>query len=217
MTPTPTPTVTPTPTATPTGNTATIYYKNTAYSSSYIHYKLDGATVWTTAPGEQLQASSFPGYKSITIQLGTAAGLTAAFNNGSGTWDNNGSSNYHFAAGTWSLVNGSISAGEPQADSVTFRVNVPASTPASGPVYLTGTFNSWNAADPAYQLTKGSDGVYSITLSLPAGTAVQYKFTRGAWTNVEVNSNGSDISNRALTPAGGAQTVNLTVQRWKDL
>ncbi|WP_339243435.1 carbohydrate binding domain-containing protein [Paenibacillus sp. FSL F4-0243] len=217
VTPTPTPTVTPTPTTTPTGNTATIYYKNTAYSSSYIHYKLDGATVWTTAPGEQLQASSFPGYKSITIQLGTAAGLTAAFNNGSGTWDNNGSSNYHFDAGTWSLVNGSISAGEPQADSVTFRVNVPASSPASGPVYLTGTFNSWNAADPAYQLTKGSDGVYSITLSLPAGTAVQYKVTRGAWTNVEVNSNGSDISNRTLTPAGGAQTVNLTVQRWKDL
>lgn len=218
-TPTPTPTVTPTPTPTPTpiGSTATIYYKNTAFSNSYIHYKLDGSSVWTTVPGEQLQASTFPGYKALTLQLGSSAGLTAAFNNGSGTWDNNGGNNYHFAAGTWSLVNGNLTAGKPQADSVTFRVNVPSTTPASGPVYLSGSFNSWNAADPAYQLTKGTDGVYSITLSLPAGTAVQYKVTRGAWTNVEVNSNGSDLANRTLTPSGGAQTVNLTVQRWKDL
>ncbi|MNE81388.1 Amylopullulanase precursor [compost metagenome] len=113
-------------------------------------------------------------------------------------------------------MNGSMSAGEPQPDSVTFRVTVPSSTPASGPVYLTGTFNSWNAADPAYQLTKGSDGIYSITLSLPAGTAVQYKITRGTWASVETSTSGADIANRTLTPAGGAQTVSLTVQRWKD-
>lgn len=163
-----------------------------------------------------MQASSYSGYKAATIQLGSAAGLTAAFNNGSGAWDNNGSSNYHFGAGTWSLVNGSIAAGEPQADSVTFRVSVPGTTPANGPLYLTGSFNSWNAADPAYQLTKGSDGVYSVTVSLPAGTAVQYKITRGGWDTVETSSSGADIANRTLTPAGGAQTVNLTVQRWKD-
>lgn len=215
-TPTATPSATPVPTATPVGNTATIYYKNTAYSNSYIHYKLDGATVWTTSPGVQMQASAFSGYKAITIPLGTATGLTAAFNNGSGTWDNNGGSNYHFNAGSSSLVGGSLTTGEPQADSVTFRVTVPGTTPASGPVYLTGSFNSWNAADPAYQLTKGSDGVYSITLSLPAGTAVTYKLTRGSWATVETASGGADIANRTLTPAGGAQTVTLTVQRWKD-
>ncbi len=215
-TPTATPTITPTPTATPGGNSVTIYYKNTAYTNSYMHYSLDGSGVWTTSPGLQLQASSYSGYKTATIQLGTAAGLTAAFNNGSGTWDNNSGSNYHFAAGTWSLVNGSLSAGVPQPDSVTFKVTVPSTTPSSGPVYLTGTFNSWNAADPAYQLTKGSDGVYSITLSLPAGTAVQYKITRGSWASVETSSSGADIANRTLTPAGGAQTVSLTVQRWKD-
>ncbi|CAH1204636.1 1,4-alpha-glucan branching enzyme GlgB [Paenibacillus auburnensis] len=215
-TPTATPTITPTPTATPGGNSVTIYYKNTAYTNSYMHYSLDGSGVWTTSPGLQLQTSSYSGYKTATIQLGTAAGLTAAFNNGSGTWDNNSGSNYHFAAGTWSLVNGSLSAGVPQPDSVTFKVTVPSSTPSSGPVYLTGSFNSWNAADPAYQLTKGSDGVYSITLNLPAGTAVQYKVTRGSWASVETSSSGADIANRTLTPAGGAQTVSLTVQRWKD-
>ncbi len=212
----PTPTVTPTPTATPIGSTVKVYYKNVAFSSSYIYYKLDGSTVWTTTPGVQMTASGFAGYATADIPLGTSAGITAAFNNGSGTWDSNGGSNYHFAAGTWSLVNGSIAAGTPQADSVTFRVSVPATTPASGPIYLTGSFNSWNAADAAYQLTKGSDGIYSITLNLPAGTAVQYKLTRGTWATVETATGGGDIANRALTPSGGAQTVTLTVQRWKD-
>ncbi|WP_340022472.1 carbohydrate binding domain-containing protein [Paenibacillus sp. FSL K6-1096] len=215
-TPTVAPTATPVPTATPAGNTATIYYKNTAFSNSYIHYKLDGATTWTTAPGVQMQTSAFSGYQSITIPLGSATGLTAAFNNGSGTWDNNGGNNYHFGTGSSSLTGGNVTTGEPQADSVTFKVSVPSSTPANAQVYLSGSFNAWNAADPAYQLTRGSDGVYSITLNLPAGTAVTYKLTRGSWGTVETASSGADIANRTLTPAGGAQTVTLTVQRWKD-
>lgn len=215
-TPTVAPTATPVPTATPAGNTATIYYKNTAFSNSYIHYKLDGATTWTTSPGVQMQNSAFSGYKSITIPLGNATGLTAAFNNGSGTWDNNGGNNYHFGTGSSSLTGGNVTTGEPQADSVTFKVTVPGSTPANAQVYLSGSFNAWNAADPAYLLARGNDGVYSITLNLPAGTAVTYKLTRGSWGTVETTSSGADIANRTLTPAGGAQTVTLTVQRWKD-
>ncbi|GIO15137.1 hypothetical protein J19TS2_46920 [Cohnella xylanilytica] len=202
---------------TPAGNTATIYYKNDSFASKYIHYKLDGSSTWTTSPGVQMSASTYPGYSVATIQLGSATGLTAAFNNGSGTWDNNGGNNYRFGSGASTLANGNLYAGEPQADSVTFRVTVPSNTPANGPVYISGSFNSWNAADPAYQLTKGSDGVYSITLNLPAGTAVQYKFTRGSWTTVEAASSGADISNRTLTPSGGPQTVSVTVARWKDL
>lgn len=202
---------------TPAGGSAIVYYKNAAYSTSYIHYKIDGSSSWTTVPGVQMSSSSYAGYSVATIPLGSATGLTAAFNNGSGSWDSNGGSNYHFDSGTWSLANGNIYAGAPQADSVTFRVSVPANTPSSGPVYIAGTFNSWNAADSAYQLTKGSDGVYSITLNLPAGTAVEYKFTRGSWTTVEATSGGGDISNRTLTPTGGPQTVTLTVAKWKDL
>ncbi|WP_405110138.1 carbohydrate binding domain-containing protein [Paenibacillus sp. FSL K6-1217] len=215
-TPTTSPSAAPVPTATPAGNSATIYYNNTAFSNAYIHYKLDGATAWTTSPGVQMQASTFSGYKAITIPLGSASGLTAAFNNGSGTWDNNGGSNYHFGTGSSSLTGGNLITGEPQADSVTFRVSVPGSTPANAQVYLTGSFNSWNAADPAYLLTRGSDGIYSITLNLPAGSALTYKLTRGSWATVETTSSGADTPNRMLTPAGGAQTVTLSVQRWKD-
>ncbi|WP_340022473.1 carbohydrate binding domain-containing protein [Paenibacillus sp. FSL K6-1096] len=214
--PTVAPTSTPVPTATPAGNTATIYYKNTAFSNSYIHYKLDGGAAWTTAPGVQMQTSTLSSYKSITIPLGNATGLTAAFNNGSGAWDNNGGNNYNFGTGSSSLTGGNVTTGEPQADSFTFKVSVPGSTPANAQVYLSGSFNAWNAADPAYLLTRGNDGVYSITLNLPAGTAVTYKLTRGSWGTVETASSGADIANRTLTPAGGAQTVTLAVQRWKD-
>ncbi|WP_410769640.1 carbohydrate binding domain-containing protein [Fontibacillus sp. BL9] len=199
------------------GNTATIYYKNDSFSSKYIHYKLDGSTTWTTVPGVQMSSSSFAGYSVATIELGSATGLTAAFNNGAGSWDNNGGNNYHFGTGPSSLVNGNLNPGEPQADSVTFRVSVPTNTPADSPVYISGSFNSWNAADPAYQLTKESDGTYSITLNWPTGTAVQYKFTRGSWTSVEVGANGADVGNRTLSPSGGAQTIPVTVARWKDL
>ncbi len=198
-------------------NSVTIYYKNASFGTAYMHYKLDGTTAWTTPPGVKMSASAYAGYSAVTVPLGKAAGLTAAFNNGGSTWDNNGTANYHFGSGTWSLVNGNLYAGVPAADSVTFKVTVPATTPGSGPVYLSGSFNNWNTADPAYQLTKGSDGTYSITLSLPAGTAVTYKFTRGAWTSVETAPGGADIANRTLTPSGGPQTVQLTVAKWKDL
>ncbi|MEK3882074.1 alpha-amylase family glycosyl hydrolase [Paenibacillus sp. PL2-23] len=202
---------------TPAGNSVTVYYKNSAFAQSYIHYRIGSSATWTTPPGAAMQTeAAYPGYRSITIPLGSATSITAAFNNGSGQWDNNGGNNYTINAGTWSLVNGNLASGVPQPDSVTFRVTVPASTPAGGPVYLSGSFNSWAPADPAYQMTKGTDGVYTLTLPLPAGTAVQYKATRGSWATVEVNGNGSDIANRTLTPAGGAQTVSITVQRWKD-
>lgn len=201
-----------------TGEEVTVYYRNPDFSSAYIHYKRDNSTTWTTVPGVQMQESAFSGYRTVTIPLNGAEGITAAFNNGSNTWDNNGTQNYHFGAGTWTLSGGTITAGEPQPEpeGVTLRVTVPSSTPASGPVYAAGSFNSWNPADPAYQLTKGPDGKYSISLNLPAGTAVQYKFTRGSWATVEVNANGSDVANRSLTPAGGSQSVNVTVARWKD-
>ncbi|SDF21827.1 Glycosidase [Fontibacillus panacisegetis] len=200
---------------TPQGNNVTIYYK-TSFTTPYIHYKVDGESNWTTAPGVPMTAATHPGYFTITLPVGTATGITAAFNNGGGTWDNNSGNNYHFSTGTSTLVNGSISQGEPQPDSLTFTVNVPTNTTTSDAVYITGDFNSWNPADPAYQLTRQSNGTYSIKLDLAAGTTISYKFTRGSWAAVETNSNGSDINNRTKTTAGGGETFTATVQRWKD-
>lgn len=105
----------------------------------------------------------------------------------------------------------------PQTLSLTLKATVPANTPTGADLYLASSLNSWNPADPNQKLTKHADGTYSINLSLPAGTYFEYKITRGAWASVEVSSSGADISNRTYTMPSSAQTVALTVQKWKDL
>lgn len=91
-----------------TTNQITIYYKG--YNTPYIHYKIGNGT-WTKAPGvEMIDKSEKPDYThKITIDLGEENNLTACFNNGSGTWDNNNNNNYHFdSAGTYTFSNGNI-------------------------------------------------------------------------------------------------------------
>ncbi|WP_233184185.1 basic secretory protein-like protein [Paenibacillus sonchi] len=195
-------------------NTATIYYRK-GFATPYIHYQPDGEK-WTTAPGVAMADSEYNGYSKSTITLGSATGLTAAFNNGSGMWDNNGGANYKFLAGVSTFINGTITSGFPQPDGVTIVISVPANTPANEDLYLTSNLTGWNTADANYKLTRNADGTYSIKLNVAAGTNIQYKITRGSWATVEVNSNGSDIANRSLTTTAGAPTVSISVQRWKD-
>lgn len=94
-------------------NTVKIYYKplfngNTAF----IHYKPTGGT-WTKAPGIKMSASEVSGYYVITLNIGTATGIEAVFNNGAGIWDNNAMRNYFFTSFVATLANGTIKAGTP--------------------------------------------------------------------------------------------------------
>lgn len=95
---------------TPAGNSVTIYYKQ-GYTTPYIHYR-PAAGTWTTAPGVAIPAAEVAGYNKITINIGAATQLEACFNNGAGTWDSNGGSNYLFGTGTWTYIpTGTIQAG----------------------------------------------------------------------------------------------------------
>lgn len=195
-------------------NLVTVYYKQ-GYAAPYIHYRPEGGA-WTTAPGIPMQASEVAGYSKATINIGSAARLEACFNNGSGSWDSNGGANYFFSSGTWTYYgNGRIAAGTPE-DSLTINLTVPSTTAPTDPVYFAASLSGWNPADENTRLFRNEDGTYSITLEVAPGTALLFKFTRGAWTNVEVSSSGADISNRTYTTAGGPETLNLTVQKWKD-
>lgn len=91
-------------------NSATIYYK-TNWSTPYAHYRV-GYGDWTKAPGVKMTKAS-NGYYKITIPMGGETKLTVCFNDGGNTWDNNNSSNYTFKSGTYTLVNGKITSGEP--------------------------------------------------------------------------------------------------------
>ena len=198
-------------------NTVTVYYKQ-GYTTPYIHYRPTGGT-WTTAPGVVMSVSEVSGYHKITVNVGTATGLEAVFNNGNGTWDNNGGRNYLFPVGTSTFTAGVITSGVPQVqtNSLNVKVTVPANTPVSDPLYISGSFNNWLPADTNNKLIKNDDGTYSISLALNAGTTIQYKITRGSWNNEEVNSNLTSISNRSYVTVGGTENIGITVSRWKDL
>ncbi len=99
---------------------------------------------------------------------------------------------------------------------VTFRVQAPTGTPAGDTVFVAGTFQAWNPANPSYALTKQPDGRWTIALDLTPGAPIQFKFTRGSWARVEKDANGNEIGNRTLTPVAGG-TYDFTVQRWADL
>ncbi len=88
----------------------TIYYSNSSYKDANIHYRV-GSGTWTTAPGVQMCVDdSQDGYTwKFVVNLGTSSTLTACFNNGNGTWDNNSSKDYVISsAGCYGINNGKI-------------------------------------------------------------------------------------------------------------
>ena len=100
---------------------------------------------------------------------------------------------------------------------VTLKItSLPSNTPTLATIYLAGSVNTWNAADPNYTLQ--SDGLGNWQIVIPQGTGtVEYKFTRGSWPTVEGNATGSFLPNRSFTHTNTPQTINLTIQSWEDL
>lgn len=85
----------------------TIYYRG--YNNPKIHYQI-GNGQWTSGNGISMTScTDVPGYYySISIDLGDASGITACFNNGANSWDNNNNQNYKFGAGYYTFSNGTI-------------------------------------------------------------------------------------------------------------
>jgi hypothetical protein len=105
---------------------------------------------------------------------------------------------------------------------VTFTATVPANTPPGDTVHIAGSFPApYPQWDPgALPMTRLDATHAQITLDLLDGTQVEYKYTRGSWDSVEKDASCQEISNRQLTVVagpGGAQPVNDTVAKWKDL
>ena len=93
---------------------------------------------------------------------------------------------------------------------------IPEYTPTNAHVFIAGSFNNWNAADSAFELTKGVDGKYFIQLNYSSGTYIEFKFTLGSWNTVEKNSNGQEISNRNFT-FNGQDTSNFSIANWANV
>jgi predicted alpha/beta superfamily hydrolase len=105
-----------------------------------------------------------------------------------------------------------------QSPQVTFEVTVPPETPANSEVWLSGNhaaLGQWNGA--GVKLTRTPEGKYTTRVPLPAGTALEYKVTRGSWATVEKDASGQELHNRTLRVGSRAEHVSLTVARWADL
>lgn len=105
---------------------------------------------------------------------------------------------------------------------ITFHVTVPNSTARIGrPVHLAGNLNQVNAKtadwDPAtHPMKKVDDTHYSLTLSVPAGAVIEYKYCLGMWEHVERDPNCAELPNRAVTAAGDREVTDV-VARWRNI
>lgn len=125
---------------------------------------------------------------------------------------------------------------------VTFKVKVPASTPPGDTVYITGQ-SAGVSSDPlcgycggtaSTAMTETSPGshIWQITLGIPDGTPIQYKYTRGTYDYVEEWGTIVGFTNRvagvaANSPTDATQLFDDTsdtntddnhkaVQNWRD-
>lgn len=93
--------------------------------------------------------------------------------------------------------------------------SIPANTPAGAKLYIAGSFNNWNATDPAAELTALGHGKYTITLN-PSTGPLEFKFTRGGWTTVEGNAAGKYQPNHTISYSGKPQTATMRILGWED-
>lgn len=153
----------------PAGNTVTVYYKK-GFTTPYIHYRPVGGT-WTTAPGTAIPASEVNGYHKFVIDVGSASGLEAVFNNGSGTWDNNNSKNYVFPLGTSTYtpgngnVNGTFIPGSPEVDTQapSTPTNLSISSKSSSSITLSWSASTDNVGVAGYEVYRNGSMVSTVS------------------------------------------------------
>ncbi|HTP06910.1 MAG TPA: alpha-amylase family glycosyl hydrolase [Anaerolineae bacterium] len=131
----------------------------------------------------------------------------------------------------------------PKVVQVTFRVKVPAFTPPADIVYISGLAAGVSpdplcgycgGGTPGTQMTETAPGshVWQITMGLPDGTPIQYKYTRGTYDYVEEWGSIKGFTNRVATVAanGPSDLTQLfddtsdtnpddnhkAVQNWRD-
>ena len=157
------------------GQSVVIYYKGALASGSAvtIHYGFNNWAAGTIVDAAMTKRSD--GYwQSPAIALSsTTSELDFAFNNGAGTWDNNGGADWKLAvsAGTTCTTVG-----------VSFSI-ANANTVTGQNLYVVGNqtaLGNWTPAS-GFALTiqgTGANATWSGTLQLPASTALQYKYVK---------------------------------------
>jgi len=101
-----------------------------------------------------------------------------------------------------------------QTAKVTFIVNPSTKVLQNSKLFLAGSMNNWNPADPGYLFLATAKGSYELTGNFPDGIN-EYKITRGSWETVEARSNGQPVSNRSLILKKDT-VIYLDILEWQD-
>ncbi|MBD7982634.1 carbohydrate binding domain-containing protein [Oerskovia merdavium] len=208
-TPDPEPTPEPTPTETPTSS-ATLYY-STTWTAPKIHFNTTTAA-WTTSPGKSMEAAC-TGWFRFTVDLGSASGGKVVFNNGSGTWDNNGGKDYAYGPGVSTVKNGALTANatDPCPPVVP---EVPDTTAPSVPsgLAVTGAGIGLTASWTASTDDKAVAG-YTVTRTGGAGTVTRDVTSTSATDSNLLENTAYSYSVTAFDAAGNRSAASATVSR----
>jgi chitodextrinase len=191
------------------GNSATVYHRvPSGWALSNIHYAATGSS-WTAVPGVAMDPAC-SGWKMQTVALGAATALQAVFNNGSGSWDNNGGNNYQLTAGISAIQNGAVSKTNPCSGGDTTAPSVPAGL-AKGSVTATSVALSWTASTDnvgvtGYDVLRGGVKIGSTAGTAYTDTTVSasstYSFSVRAYDAVG-NTSAASTALSVSTPAPG--------------
>ena len=92
---------------------------------------------------------------------------------------------------------------------------LPENTPLTDGIYISGNFEGWTGGQDTFKLTHDK-GQHIITLPLSEET-IHFKFTRGTWESVELNSDGGQLENRSYFFSKKIDTLTVEIAQWADL
>ena len=83
------------------------------------------------------------------------------------------------------------------------------------PVYISGNFNNWRTQDTEFMMEKIGNNSYQYEFSSDFNYPKEllYKFTKGDWSEVEIDAHGNRTENRSTKKHSGIQ--NEFVARWR--
>jgi len=114
---------------------------------------------------------------------------------------------------------------ELEKSTVKIKLNVPINTPSDEGIFIPGTFNDWGNTEgiEVQTLTKISDYIYEIELTMEQGTTIEFKFVRGTdgkrdWAKDGLDQEGNRIgTNFMYTFEAENKEIEITVYGWLDL
>jgi predicted alpha/beta superfamily hydrolase len=94
-------------------------------------------------------------------------------------------------------------------------INMTTDDDDSRPVYISGNFNNWRTQDKEFMMEKIGNSLYHYKFSLEFDYPEEllYKFTKGDWSDVEIDKEGNRTDNRSTKVHSGIQKEH--VARWR--